>query len=73
MIENACVNLAYKYFIGLAVDDEVPDDTTISYLRAQSDMRKGLHLGRRHEVPNIDVCPYLRYTDVRRRNYGTED
>ena len=28
-------NLAYKYFLGLAIDEEVPDDTTISYFRAQ--------------------------------------
>jgi transposase len=31
VIENATVNLAYKYFLDLAVDEEVPDDTTISY------------------------------------------
>ena len=35
VIENARVNLAYKYFLGLAVDAEVPDDTTISYFRAK--------------------------------------
>ena len=35
VVENARVNLAYKYFLGLAVDDEVPDDTTLSYFRAQ--------------------------------------
>jgi hypothetical protein len=34
VVENARVNLAYKYFLGLAVDDEVPDDTTMSYFRA---------------------------------------
>ena len=35
VIENAKLNLAYKYFLGLAVDEEVPDYTTISYFRAQ--------------------------------------
>ena len=35
VIENARINLAYKYFLGLAVDSEVPDYTTISYFRAQ--------------------------------------
>lgn len=35
VIENARMHLAYKYFLGLAVDDEVPDDTTISYFRAK--------------------------------------
>jgi transposase len=35
VIENARLNLAYKYFLGLAVDAEVPDDTTISCFRAQ--------------------------------------
>src|SRR4030067_1653130 len=34
-IENARLHLAYKYFLGLAVDAEVPDYTTISYFRVQ--------------------------------------
>ena len=34
-IENARLHLAYKYFLGLAVDADVPDYTTISYFRAQ--------------------------------------
>ena len=35
VMENARLNLAYKYFLGLAVDAEVPDYTTISYFRIQ--------------------------------------
>jgi transposase len=35
VIENTRLNLAYKYFLGLAIDEEVPDDTTISYFRSQ--------------------------------------
>jgi len=35
VVENARLNLAYKYFLGLAVDTEVPDYTTVSYFRAQ--------------------------------------
>lgn len=35
VIENARLNLAYKYFLGLAVDAQVPDYTTVSYFRAQ--------------------------------------
>jgi len=35
VVENARLNLAYKYFLGLAVDAEAPDYTTISYFRAQ--------------------------------------
>jgi transposase len=35
VIENARLNLAYKYFLGLSVDAEVPDDTTISYFRVK--------------------------------------
>src|SRR4030043_270636 len=35
VVENARLNLAYKYFLGLAVDAEVPDYTTISYFRTQ--------------------------------------
>jgi len=35
VVENARLNLAYKYFLGLAVDGEVPDYTTVSYFRVQ--------------------------------------
>ncbi len=30
VIENAAMNLGYKYFLGLAIDEEVPDATTFS-------------------------------------------
>jgi transposase len=33
VITNARINLAYKYFLGLSVDEDVPDDTTISVFR----------------------------------------
>jgi transposase len=35
VIENARMHNGYKYFLGLAIDEDVPDDTTISYFRAQ--------------------------------------
>jgi transposase len=35
LVENARLNLAYKYFLGLAVDTEVPDYTSVSYFRIQ--------------------------------------
>ena len=35
VVDNARLNLAYKYFLGLAVDAEVPDYTTVSYFRVQ--------------------------------------
>ncbi len=35
VVENARLNLAYKYFLGLAVDGDVPDYTTVSYFRVQ--------------------------------------
>lgn len=35
VVENARLNLAYKYFLGLAVDADVPDYTSISYFRIQ--------------------------------------
>ena len=35
VIENARLNLAYKYFLGLAVDAELPDYTTVSFFRTQ--------------------------------------
>ena len=36
VVENARLNLAYKYFLGLAVDSEVPDYTTVSWARRSS-------------------------------------
>jgi len=33
VVANARINLAYKYFLGMAVDEEVPDDITISVFR----------------------------------------
>jgi transposase len=35
VVENARLNLAYKYFLGLSIDAEVPDYTTVSYFRAK--------------------------------------
>src|SRR5271157_4947411 len=35
VVENARLNLAYKYFLGLAVDAELPDYTTVSFFRTQ--------------------------------------
>ena len=35
VVENARLNLAYKYFLGLALEEEVPDYTTLSYFRAK--------------------------------------
>ena len=35
VVDNARLNLAYKYFLGLAVDAEVQDYTSISYFRIQ--------------------------------------
>ena len=35
VVENARLNLAYKYFLGLAVDGEAPDYTSVSYFRIQ--------------------------------------
>ena len=35
VVENARLNLAYKYFLGLTVDAEVPDYTSVSYFRIQ--------------------------------------
>src|SRR4030042_1726563 len=34
VVANARLNLAYKYFLGLAVDADVPADSTVSYFRA---------------------------------------
>jgi transposase len=33
VVENARMHNGYKYFLGLAVDEDPPDDTTVSYFR----------------------------------------
>jgi transposase len=35
VVENARINLSYKYFLGLAVDEEPPDHSTVCCFRAQ--------------------------------------
>jgi len=71
VIENARLNLAYKYFLGLAVDAEVPDYTTVSYFRAkrlgedkfrtifenivQQCIKKGLVKGKRQIIDSTPV------------------
>jgi len=77
VVENATLNLAYKYFLGLAVDAEVPDYTTISHFRAkrlgeekfqlvfdqivQQCIEKGLVKGKRQI---IDSTPVLANIDL---------
>jgi transposase len=80
VIENARVNLGYKYFLGLAVDEEVPDDTTISYFRAirlgedkfrqvfqniaQQCIDKGLVKGKRHIVDSTHIVADIAITSL---------
>jgi len=80
VIDNARLNLAYKYFLGLAVDEEVPDDTTISYFRAkrlgeekfrqvfqnivQQCIDKGLVTGRRQIVDSTHVVADIAITSL---------
>jgi transposase len=35
VIEQIRVNLAYRWFLGLNIDDQLPDDSTISYFRVK--------------------------------------
>jgi transposase len=35
VIEHIRVNLAYRWFLGLSIEDELPDDSTISYFRVK--------------------------------------
>ena len=71
VIQNARMNLGYKFFLGLAIDEEVPDDTTISYFRAirlgeekfrqifqnivQQCIDKGLVKGRRQIIDSTHI------------------
>jgi IS5 family transposase len=65
-----CIN-GYKYFLGMAIDEEVPDDTTISYFRSkrlgedkfrlvfenivQQCIDKGLVTGRRQIIDSTHI------------------
>ena len=69
--ENASLNLAYKYFLGLAVDEEPPDYSTVSVFRAirlgeakfrqvfekivQQCIDKGLVTGRRQIIDSTHI------------------
>ena len=71
VVENGSLNLAYKYFLGLAVDAQVPDYTTISYFRSkrlgeekfqlvfeqivQQCIQKGLVKGKRQIIDSTPV------------------
>jgi transposase len=80
VIENARMNLGYKYFLGLAVDEEPPDDTTISFFRAQrlgeekfklvfqnivkQCIDKGLVTGRRQIIDSTHIIADLAVTSL---------
>jgi transposase len=69
--ENASMNLAYKYFLGLAVDEEPPDHSTICYFRSirlgeekfrevfekivQQCIEKGLVTGKRQIIDSTHI------------------
>lgn len=53
VIEHIRVNLAYRWFLGLNIDDEVPDDSTISYFRVN---RVGLDKFKEIFQRLIDQC-----------------
>ena len=80
VIDNARMNLGYKYFLGLAVDQEPPDDTTISYFRAQrlgeekfrqifqnivqQCIDKGLVTGRRQIIDSTHIIANMAVTSL---------
>ncbi|MFC2003979.1 IS1182 family transposase [Chloroflexota bacterium] len=80
VVANAKMHLAYKYFLGLAVDEEVPDDTTISYFRAkrlgeekfrqvfqnivQQCIDKGLVTGKRQIVDSTHIIADIAVTSL---------
>lgn len=80
VIENARMNLGYKYFLGLAIDEEPPDDTTISYFRAQrlgeekfrqifqnvvqQCIDKGLVTGRRQIIDSTHIIANMAVTSL---------
>src|SRR5271157_696941 len=80
VIENARINLAYKYFLGLAVDEEAPDFTTVSYFRAirlgedkfkqvfqnivQQCIDKGLVKGKRQIIDSTHIIADMAVTSL---------
>ena len=80
VIENARVNLAYKFFLDLAVDEDVPDDTTLSYFRSkrlgeddfqnifqnivQQCIDKGLVTGRRQIIDSSHIIADMAITSL---------
>jgi transposase len=78
--ENARINLAYKYFLGLAEDEEVPDFTTISYFRAvrlgeekfrqvfqqivQQCIDRGLVKGKRQIIDSTHITADIAFTSL---------
>jgi transposase len=79
-VVNARLNLAYKYFLGLAVDEEVPDDSTISHFRAirlgetkfrqvfekivQQCQEKGLVTGKRQIIDSTHIKADIAMTSL---------
>lgn len=71
VVENAKLNLGYKYFLGMAIDEEPPDDSTVSYFRAirldedkfrqvfqnivQQCIDKGLVTGKRQRIDSTHI------------------
>lgn len=53
VVENIRLNLAYRWFLGLNIDEEVPDDTTISHFRVK---RVGLEKFQEIFQRIIDQC-----------------
>ena len=80
VIDNARMHNGYKYFLGLAVDEEPPDDTTISYFRAQrlgeekfrqifqnivqQCIDKGLVTGRRQIIDSTHIIANMAVTSL---------
>ena len=80
VIENAAMNLGYKYFLGLAIDEEVPDATTVSYFRAirlgeekfrqvferivQQCIDKGLVKGKRQIIDSTHIVADMAVTSL---------
>lgn len=77
VVERITTDVAFRWFLGLKLDDEVPDDTTISYFRinhigeekfeeffnhiVKQCINKGLVKSRRYIVDTTDVAANVNY------------
>lgn len=68
VVEEIQVNMAFRWFLGLKLDDEVPDDSTISYFRS-----KRLGEKAKKNPRNVYITDYYHDLKKGREHYRTDE